>query len=439
MYWFGASLLRGIRQPAARDRNLRDEPAFFNAAEAGRLVYVAPEAIDSASGLPALAASRRFARFGTVRELTAMGRSEAAPYTPRHIAHLSAEWRPSLRFSLGAVARLTSGLPFTPLVSGDVNGDGALNDRAFVFSPDAAARLDPEFGRGVARLLNTSPAHVRACLQPQVGSIAAHNSCRTPGSATLDLRARLGLVPRAERTNRRIVFWVVAHNVTAGLDYLLHGPARLSGWGQYPAVDTRLLSVQGFDVERRQFVYAANPGFGMPIGPGIRQSSPFMLSIQARVVIGTDRVQRDVVEQLNARSNRVEMLTPENVRLHIEQQLPVLPLEVLALNGPKRLYLTPAQALPLQALADTLGPRIGRLTEELVDAVATRSAGAPAVRAQPLQVLVNEAVALRATGIAAVQSILSEAQWAALPGWLREAPRGLVPFPPEMISSGPDY
>src|SRR5207247_10150513 len=34
---------------------------------------------------------------------------------------------------LGAIARLTSGAPFTPVVGSDINGDGARNDRAFIF------------------------------------------------------------------------------------------------------------------------------------------------------------------------------------------------------------------------------------------------------------------------------------------------------------------
>ena len=32
-----------------------------------------------------------------------------------------------------SIARLSSGAPFTPLVGSDINGDGARNDRAFIF------------------------------------------------------------------------------------------------------------------------------------------------------------------------------------------------------------------------------------------------------------------------------------------------------------------
>ncbi len=48
--------------------------------------------------------------------------------------------------------RFSSGSPFTPLISGDVNGDGYSNDRAFIFDPSSTA--DPERGErdeGAAR------------------------------------------------------------------------------------------------------------------------------------------------------------------------------------------------------------------------------------------------------------------------------------------------
>ena len=34
-----------------------------------------------------------------------------------------------------AIGRMTAGQLYTPIVSGDVNGDGSRNDRAFIFDP----------------------------------------------------------------------------------------------------------------------------------------------------------------------------------------------------------------------------------------------------------------------------------------------------------------
>src|SRR5262249_41087532 len=157
-----------------------------NGAEADRAVYVPADAIDPRTGAAADAASRRFADFGTVREVSSLGRSRTlqlgasairiltdrwytvgytwtdgresigplgapggAPasagatalelasgpsgYAPRQVLYATFEQRLSRTLTLAGVGRLQSGTPFTPMISGDVNGDGASNDRAFVF------------------------------------------------------------------------------------------------------------------------------------------------------------------------------------------------------------------------------------------------------------------------------------------------------------------
>jgi hypothetical protein len=91
--------------------------------------------------------------------------------------------------ALGLVANLTSGTSFTPLVGGDVNGDGLANDRAFFFDPRSAA--DPVVAQGMDRVLAAAPSGVRRCLRAQAGRVADHNSCRTRWSHSLDLNARL--------------------------------------------------------------------------------------------------------------------------------------------------------------------------------------------------------------------------------------------------------
>ena len=48
---------------------------------------------------------------------------------------------------------MVSGAPYTPIVSGDINGDGSSrNDRAFIFNP--ATTADTAIANGMARLLN---------------------------------------------------------------------------------------------------------------------------------------------------------------------------------------------------------------------------------------------------------------------------------------------
>ena len=51
----------------------------------------------------------------------------------RHQILLTASYALSPSVELTTVTRLMSGTPYTPMVSGDINGDGASNDRAFIF------------------------------------------------------------------------------------------------------------------------------------------------------------------------------------------------------------------------------------------------------------------------------------------------------------------
>ncbi|HEU0299674.1 MAG TPA: hypothetical protein VFR37_09475, partial [Longimicrobium sp.] len=498
MWSVSGSVLRGINQPVAFDLNLRPDAAFQNAAEGGRPVYVSPSAIDPATGLASLAASRRLSDLGTVREVTGMGRSrtvqfsasankilgrlgilgwtyggvgytwtdaretvgavsapggsaattagnatrlEWAPagYAPRHVVQVYGSAIRSSRLALGLVANLASGTSFTPLVAGDVNGDGLVNDRAFIFDPRSAA--DPVVAQGMDRLLAAAPSGVRRCLRAQAGRVADHNGCRTRWSHSLDLNARLQFGSRLEDSpHRRVTFWVVASNVTAGLDYLLHRADGLRGWGQAAGVDNRLLTVRGFDPAARTFQYDVNPRFGSPSDQALLQRTPFSLSLQMRVVLGTDRPLRAFNEARDAMSNRVQAFAPANVRLHLERQLANAPAAVLALNAPERLYLEPAQALRLQQAADSIAPRIESVVSALVGLVAVTPGVVPApVDADAVRGLAAEAVALRAAGLETVRSILSAEQWAKLPESLRSPGPGFVPYPPEQLTASSSY
>src|SRR5205085_5766724 len=91
---------------------------------------------------------------------------------------------------LTAIARATSGAYFSPLFSGDINGDGRANDRAFVFDPAAeAARGDTAVAHGTTRLLASTSARARDCLLAPMGKVAARISCSTPWSPIFDPQA----------------------------------------------------------------------------------------------------------------------------------------------------------------------------------------------------------------------------------------------------------
>ncbi|MEO8945477.1 MAG: carboxypeptidase-like regulatory domain-containing protein, partial [Gemmatimonadaceae bacterium] len=87
-------------------------------------------------------------------------------------------------FALTFFGRLQSGLPFTPMVGGDVNGDGLANDRAFVFNP--TTMTDTALASATRTLLSSSSRNVRSCLTQQLGQAAARNSCEGPWTTSLN-------------------------------------------------------------------------------------------------------------------------------------------------------------------------------------------------------------------------------------------------------------
>jgi hypothetical protein len=485
-----ASLVRGVHQPVAFDRNLRETPAFTNAWEDGRAIYVPAAAIDAATGAVSATASRRFGDLGVVREVSPDGRSRAlqfgakafrlfgnsvaqagytwtdarervgpldapgggaasagadafdlawAPsaHTPRHVFNVHARKPFSRgRFYVAVVARLASGTPFTPMVAGDVNGDGALNDRAFVFAPDAGG-LTGEVPREAMRgLLDGAPRNVRGCLRAQLGRIAAPNSCRTPWSPSLDLNGQVHVGPRIRGDfRRRATLWISAQNVTAGLDYLLHGPERLHGWGQLPVVDRMLLSVRGFDPATRRFVYDVNERFGRPAQGGALGRLPFAVSLQVRVVLGNDQVLSAALRELQ--SDDAGPLTPARLRMFLVQQWTNVPAEALLQDAPRRLQLTPDQAARLQSAADSVVARREPVLREMVELL-TGARRYDTRTIQRLRELRNEAVVQRQAGADAARAMLTPEQWAKLPDSLRTLPEGFQLSPPQVFTGGDD-
>ncbi|HEX8362464.1 MAG TPA: TonB-dependent receptor [Longimicrobium sp.] len=188
--------------------------------------------------------------------------------------------RPWIDYTL--VGRASSGSPFTPTVGGDINGDGARNDRAFVFDP--ASTADPAVAGAMARLLESSSGRVRECLRSQLGSIADRNSCRNPWTMGLDVRANLR--PTLPRLRNRLTLSVDAVNTLGGLDRLIHGSSGLSGWGQQNRADPVLLYPRGFDPATQSYRYEVNERFGASRQQNQAFRNPFQLQVQARLAVG---------------------------------------------------------------------------------------------------------------------------------------------------------
>jgi hypothetical protein len=219
----------------------------------------------------------------------------------------------SLGYNLADIIRVTwygslrSGSPYTPMVAGDVNGDGYLNDRAFVFNP--ATTGDQSLANGMAELLRTSSASARRCLQSQLGQIAARNSCDGPWTTSSVLTMTLNPV-KLWRNQRVNVLFQLANPLGAA-DLALHGENRLQGWGQSNAPSAALYYVRGFDPMAQRFTYEINPRFGSNSLSQTTARTPVALTAIFRVDFGPTREHQVLLQQLDRGRGSTGQKLPE--------------------------------------------------------------------------------------------------------------------------------
>jgi hypothetical protein len=168
------------------------------------------------------------------------------------------------------------------MVNSDINGDGARNDRAYVFDPSTVA--DTAISNGMNRLMSSAPDRVVSCLKEQFGGAAERNSCRNSWNQTLDFRASIR--PNLPTLQRRMTISLDGRNALTGLDQLINGSDNMKGWGESRGADANLLEVRGFDQATKSFKYTVNEGFGQTRrGPNSLRSS-FSVTLSARVQVG---------------------------------------------------------------------------------------------------------------------------------------------------------
>jgi hypothetical protein len=322
------TLSTGTNAESWVDRNLNQHALFTLPDEANRPVYANASDIVPETGFFAPTASRRASQYGEVVDITSDLQYHAAELTvaaappkplfgrvPIYFVYsynrqrseergfggttagdpFAVDWiegrQPMHQFIVGAAniklwwftlaARfnLLSGVPYTPVVAQDINGDGLANDRAFVANPVTAR--DTALAAQMSTLLATAPGNARRCLSDQLGAIAGANSCRTPWQAQLDLNLAF-TPPQSIGAGSRLRFTTTFLNAGGAL-------VRLFGLentplGQSPAsadVDSRLLTVTGFDPVDQRFIYKVNQLFGQPIdyGTARHRYPPFELQI----------------------------------------------------------------------------------------------------------------------------------------------------------------
>jgi outer membrane receptor protein involved in Fe transport len=171
---------------------------------------------------------------------------------------------------LSGIYRGYSGLPFTPRVSGDANGDAVSgNDRAYVgtnilYNVNVNSDVDTATQRLQQTAILEGLIDRFACLRAQLNTIARRNSCRNPWINQMDLR----LSKRFETVRGQSVELVA--------DFFNFLNFLNSEWGRVWTVagagggeNGDLLIIRGFNSTQRRYVHDVNPSFGTP------EPSPF--------------------------------------------------------------------------------------------------------------------------------------------------------------------
>ncbi len=388
-YTIGGVYSDDRHQPGAIDLNFAGVPRF-TVADEGRSVFVAPSGIVGSTGAVSAVDARRVATFGRVSagmsKLRAISRQASISISPplitlprgamlaesglsyslssrreqqtgftgstfgdparvewtrgaldvRHRFTASTLFAPRNNgFRLLLAAQLQSGMPYTPLVAGDVNGDGLANDRAFIHDTGSSA---------VTSLLDRASSGTRRCLASQLGRAAASASCEGPWSGTLTANLLLRhLYALPERANVTVSFT----NVLGGVDRLLHGANGVRGWGSTPIPDPVLYAVRGFDPATSRFRYELNPRFGDSPASSALTRTPFRVTIDVHVDVGPAKTPQQLDRWLKPGRTRpgARLNVPELVR-RLERNVPDPYVELLAQSD--SLLLTSEQSASLQ-------------------------------------------------------------------------------------------
>ena len=206
----------------------------------------------------------------------------------------------TFRYNLFNAAAITwqgsfrSGNAYTPMIIGDVNGDGYFNDRAFVYSPTSGT--DTTLASAMSQLLAHTSGSARDCLQRQIGHIAERNSCRGPWSSGASIQLSLD---RAKfRMPQRANVSFSLNNPLAAADLAINHSGHLQGWGQSFSPDQSLLYVRGFDPATKRYTYEVNQRFGVTRPDLVVLRSPVVFTTSIRFDVGAMRERQSLAMQL---------------------------------------------------------------------------------------------------------------------------------------------
>ena len=340
-----------LNQQGAYDLNFAGAPQFSLADEGGRPVFVQTGSIVPTTGAVASQESRITPRYARVSELRSDLESRSAQvtfrlsptrfstgftwngwYTFSNVREqfrgftstasnpLGVEWgrgstpTHQLGYSLGYnffdflrvswFGQFRSGQAYTPMIAGDVNGDGYSNDRAFLFDP--ALTADTAIANGMRSLLTSGSASARECLAAQLGAVAERNSCRAPWTSSATMSFSFN--PLKVRMPQRATLSFQLSNPLGAADLLVNGSNNLRGWGQNTMPDGQLLYVRGFDASNPaspRFRYEVNRRFGATDPAFNPFRVPVTLTAMLRFDVGPTRERQMLTQQLD-RGRRTE-------------------------------------------------------------------------------------------------------------------------------------
>ena len=309
-----------------------------------------------------------------------------------------------------------SGLPYTPMVGSDVNGDGLANDRAFIFNPASAS--DATLGNALQSLRTSGSKTVRDCINRQVGQPAARASCEGPWTAALNLNVVINggdYRPSWERFQLGLNLT----NPLGGLDQALHGSSNLKGWGTPSLPDPVLYNVRGFDPATNRFRYEVNPRFGTTAPSSNTLRAPFRLTLDLTVDLARALPDQQLDRWLRpGRGGRPgPKLTVEQLTQRLQRNVPDPYGELLQQTD--SLLLTAAQVTTLQSARAGYRKRIDALWSGL----AQRLSDLPerydfADASRRMDDTIDEAWELTRVEVRTkYPEILAPVQLAILPGW----------------------
>jgi hypothetical protein len=232
-----------------------------------------------------------------------------------------------------------SGSYYTPLVAGDINGDGYFNDRAFVYP--AGTLADSATAAGMTSLMANASAAAKRCLESQVGTIAKRNSCKGPWSSNASLNITLDRA-KFHMPQRALISFSLSNPLGAA-DLIFNGSDNLRGWGQTPTPDASLLYVRGFDPVARQYKYEVNQRFGATRPQFLTLRNPVVLTTSIRFDLGATREKQNVEQWVGAGRDRPGTKLPESFYRNQGQNSVLNPLSVI-LRSQDTLKLTAKQA-----------------------------------------------------------------------------------------------